>query len=93
LEKVMYRCMYRDTKNTTCFEVCGTPIDKAVSKLFLEAVKPPEIELGMAVALEAERQAEEVAHQWRLRMERARFEAQLAERRYKAVDPDNRVVA
>ena len=92
-DKVMYRCMSRDTKIATCFEVCGTAIDKAVSKLFLEAVKPPEIELGMAVALEVERQAEEVAHQWRLRMERARFEAQLAERRYKAVDPDNRVVA
>jgi hypothetical protein len=31
--------------------------------------------------------------QWKARLDRARYEAQLAERRYKAVDPDNRVVA
>jgi hypothetical protein len=30
---------------------------------------------------------------WKLRIERAEYEARLAERRYKAVDPDNRVVA
>ena len=40
-----------------------------------------------------ERQAGEVDSQWHLQLERARYEAQLAERRYKAVDPDNRVVA
>jgi hypothetical protein len=31
--------------------------------------------------------------QWRLAAERARYEAELAERRYRAVDPDNRLVA
>jgi len=41
----------------------------------------------------AERQAEEVDRQWRLRLDQARYQAQLAERRYKAVDPDHRVVA
>jgi hypothetical protein len=71
----------------------GDPIDNAVAQLFLETVTPPEIELSMAVAQEAERQSEAVARQWRLRLERAHYEAQLAERRYKAVDPDNRVVA
>ena len=31
--------------------------------------------------------------QWRLGVERASFEASRAERRYRAVDPDNRLVA
>jgi hypothetical protein len=68
-------------------------IDQAVADLFLEALKPPEIELGLAVLRETERQAGEIDRQWKLRLERAGYEAQLAERRYKAVDPDNRVVA
>jgi hypothetical protein len=56
-------------------------------------VQPAEVELGLAVVHEVERQAQDVDRQWTLRVERARYEAHLAERRYKAVDPDNRVVA
>ena len=55
--------------------------------------RPPEVELSLAVTREVERQAGEIAQLWNSRLERARYEAQLAERRYKAVDPDNRVVA
>ena len=35
----------------------------------------------------------EIERQWQLRLERARYEADLAHRRYNAVDPDNRLVA
>jgi hypothetical protein len=73
--------------------VAAAAIDEAVARLFLEVTQPPEIELGLAVAREVERQAGEVNRQWKLRLERVRYEAQLAERRYKAIDPDNRVVA
>ncbi|QSQ26624.1 recombinase family protein [Pyxidicoccus parkwayensis] len=76
-----------------CWLVAARGVDEAVARLFLEAVQPPEVELGLAVAHEVERQAEQLHQQWKLRMERTRYEAQLAERRYKAVDPDNRVVA
>jgi Recombinase zinc beta ribbon domain len=76
-----------------CWSVSAPAIDCAVSQLFLEAVQPPQIELSLAVVHEAERQAGEVDRQWKLRLERARYEAQLAERRYKAIDPDHRVVA
>lgn len=76
-----------------CWLVAARSIDEAVTRLFLEAVQPPEIELGLAVAREVERQAEQLHQQWKLRLDRARYEARLAERRYKAVDPDNRVVA
>ncbi|WPB72629.1 recombinase family protein [Archangium violaceum] len=87
-----YECR-RLTDKGMCWTVSATGIDEAVARLFLETVQPPEIELGLAVTREVERQAREVERQWKLRLERARYEAQLAERRYKAVDPDNRVVA
>jgi hypothetical protein len=76
-----------------CWSVSASAIDRAVSRLFLDALQPPEIELSLAVLREAEHQAGEVDRQWTLRLERARYEAQLAERRYKAIDPDHRVVA
>jgi len=76
-----------------CWSVSAPAIDRAVSKLFLEVIQPPAIELSLAVLREVEHQASDVDRQWKLRLERARYEAQLAERRYKAIDPDYRVVA
>jgi hypothetical protein len=76
-----------------CWLVAARGVDEAVARLFLEAVQPPELELGLAVAREVERQAAQLHQQWKLRLERTRYEAHLAERRFKAVDPDNRVVA
>jgi len=76
-----------------CWAVPARAIAHAVSQLVLEAVTPPEIELALAVVREAERQGSDIDRQWTLRLERARYEARLAERRYKAIDPDHRVVA
>ena len=91
-----YRCRpthIREDGKRLCWAVAAQPIDEAITKLFLEAVHPPEIELGLAVFREAEHQVTEVEKQWKLRLDRAQYEIRLAERRYKAVDPDNRVVA
>lgn len=76
-----------------CWSVAATAIDRTMSELVLSAVQPAEVELGLAMVHEAERQAGALESQWQLRLERARYEVRLAERRYKAVDPDNRVVA
>ncbi|OGV62500.1 MAG: recombinase [Lentisphaerae bacterium RIFOXYA12_64_32] len=81
------------TFGAVCWAVSAQAIDRAVAEIFLAAVRPPEIELALAVAHETERQAQEVDGQWKLRLERLRYEAKLTERRYKAIDPDNRVVA
>ena len=54
---------------------------------------PSEIELGLAVEREVGMQAGSVERHWELRIEQASYEARRAERRCKAVDPDNRVVA
>jgi DNA invertase Pin-like site-specific DNA recombinase len=91
----MYECRSpgRVGLGSLCWSVSGSAIDDAVVQQFLHVAQPPEIELCFAVAREAERQAEELASQWKLRLERVRYDALLAERRYKAVDPDNRVVA
>lgn len=90
--RAIYQCRSLPNEGQ-CYVVPAKAVDEAVARLFLETVKPPEIELGLSVVHEAERQASDIDRQWKLRLERAQYEARLSERRYKAVDPDNRVVA
>lgn len=76
-----------------CLRVGGVRLDQAVAEAFLAAVEP----VGLEAASEAERLIEAdqdavLAH-WRLQVERAEYEAQRAERRYRAVEPENRLVA
>lgn len=76
-----------------CLNIGGVAIDEAVTNAFLTAVTPA----TGAAALHAveQRQANHDAGlaQWRLEVERARYEADKAERRYRAVEPENRLVA
>jgi len=88
-----YQCRAATDVSAVCFAVAADAIDAAITKLVLEAINPAEIDLALAVVRETERQVSEVDRQWTLRLDRARYDARLAERRYKAVDPDNRVIA
>ena len=76
-----------------CWSVSGQAIDAAVEELLLRMIIPGELELSLAVEHEVEAQAASLHEQWKLRLEKAEYEARRAERRYKAVDPDNRTVA
>lgn len=84
---------HRDTGQTICWTVPGRAIDAAIVELFLGTVVPREIDLSLAVLRAAGDQTEALSRHWALRVEQARYAARHAERRYKAVDPDNRVVA
>ncbi len=68
-------------------------LDRVAGALFLEAVRPAALETTLAAltALEHERQA--LDRHWRLRLERARYDVQRAQRQYDAIEPENRLVA
>ena len=80
-------------RGSYCLTVGGQQIDAAVAEAFLAACTPAGLRAAVAAAerLEADRDA--ALGQWRLEVERARYEATRAERRYCAVDPENRLVA
>ena len=89
-----YRCHGdRDKGQKGCWTVAGARIDTTVEQLFLDTMVPSELELALAVDHEVAGHAEDLAQQWRARREQVAYEARRAEKRYKAVDPDNRVVA
>jgi hypothetical protein len=73
--------------------VGGVAIDQAVANAFLEAITPAAVD-AMRVAIEQARGSHDAAlQQWRLEMERLRYDAEKSERRYRAVEPENRLVA
>ena len=57
------------------------------------AITPLTIELALTALTNLEERDRETSAQWRMRIERARYEVDLAERRYEAVDPANRLIA
>ncbi|GHO63549.1 hypothetical protein KSC_024410 [Ktedonobacter sp. SOSP1-52] len=69
------------------------PVDAAVMQAFLEAVSPMGVEVAVQVLTHVEQQLEDLRRQWDLQLEQTRYEARLAQRKYDAVDPDNRLVA
>jgi len=76
-----------------CHTVPGGTIDAAVGRLLLDTVTPLALEVALTVQAELEARAGEADALRRSHVERARHRAELARRRYLAVDPDNRLVA
>ncbi|MGA8054993.1 MAG: recombinase family protein [Burkholderiales bacterium] len=76
-----------------CQSIRGCDIDAAISTLLLETVAPAALEVALAVQDEIATRIEEADALRRSQLERARYEAELARRRYLKVDPDNRLVA
>jgi hypothetical protein len=76
-----------------CLTFGAWAADRAIAQEALRAVEP----MGIEAATEAEKQIVErraaERHVHELELEQARYDAQLAERRYAACDPGNRLVA
>jgi DNA invertase Pin-like site-specific DNA recombinase len=71
---------------------CGL-LDAAIAEQVLETLQPAELELALAALQELESRDQTILRQWQMRLERAEYEAALAERRYQEVDPSQRLVA
>jgi len=76
-----------------CMSLSADPLDQAVSLRGLEVMQPMQIDIALKAMEQLHRQQEAVNRQWQLRVERAEYEAALAQRRYEKVDPANRLVA
>ena len=68
-------------------------LDTAVSARVLSVLQPAQIEVAVEALRPLEHRDTAMSGQWRMRLERAEYEAQLAQRRYEEVDPSNRLVA
>ena len=80
-------------RGSYCLRVGGCRIDEAVANAFISAVTPAGIEAALAAEASIEVEHDTALAQWRLEVERARYQAERAERRYRVVEPENRLVA
>lgn len=76
-----------------CLNIGGVQIDEAVAQALIEALKPAAFEATLQATQQLESDHDAALAQWRLAVQRTRYEAERAERRYRAVDPENRLVA
>jgi DNA invertase Pin-like site-specific DNA recombinase len=76
-----------------CLSLDGTSLDAAVVAAFFAALAPAELDLLDEVLAAQRVDHRRLAQQYADQVERTAYEARLAERRYRAVDPDNRLVA
>ena len=91
-----YHCAGKDLVNgrgVYCLNVGGLAIEQAVTDAFLEAITPAAIEATRLSVEQLQTNHDAALSQWRLEVERARYEAERAERRYRSVEPENRLVA
>lgn len=90
-----YVCQLRRLQRAEpcCQSLAGRELDQAIGELLIETMTPLSLELALSVGDELRARAEEVDRLRRHEIEHARYEAELAERRYRRVDPDHRLVA
>lgn len=90
-----YICQNRSVEygEKICQLVHGAKIDEVISKILLEMVTPLAMEAALEVQNELNSRKNEVNKYYINQVERARYEMELARRRYMGVDPDNRLVA
>jgi DNA invertase Pin-like site-specific DNA recombinase len=93
--KSHYRCarhLYEATEQT-CFSFQAAAVDDLVTRQVLLALEPAALELSCRALENVQRDRARLDKHWKQRLERARYETEDAERRYRAVDPENRLVA
>jgi DNA invertase Pin-like site-specific DNA recombinase len=79
--------------NGLCQTVHGGALDAAIGDVVIEAMTPLAIEVALSVQQELVNRHEEADRLRCQHVDRARYEADLAQRRFLKVDPDNRLVA
>ena len=90
-----YMCQRDGIENArpVCAAIPGEALDDAIGALLIDTLTPLAVEAALQVSAELEHRADQAAALRAAHVERAQYLADLARRRYLAVDPANRLVA
>lgn len=91
----MYECKGRWEygNKATCTMVPATIIDKSITTRLMQVMQPAELDLSIQVMDKLLKEENTADKGWKLTVERAKYEADRAERQYQQVEPENRLVA
>jgi DNA invertase Pin-like site-specific DNA recombinase len=82
-----------ENRGSWCLRIGGGQIDQAVAGALLAALTPAGVKAALQAAEALEQDHDAALKQWRLQVERAQYQAARAERRYRQVEPEHRLVA
>jgi len=89
-----YECSRADRLTTpACRSVAAATVDDAVAGALLDTLTPEQVALALAAADEVAGRHQRVSRAAELAVERARYDADRAERAFSQVEPENRLVA
>lgn len=91
----VYLCDYARLRygDPVCNRASARQVDGLAATLFLRVVNVGTVALSFACDEKLDREAEQLDRGWQQKLQRLAYEANLARRRYEAVDPANRLVA
>lgn len=93
----LYVCKSRAKDKTytdkRCLSVNGRSVDEAVSDMILKRLTPEAIKAADQVLYELEKRKHNEESYFVIQVEKAKYEAELARKRYMNVDPENRLVS
>ena len=94
-QRPAYECSSRRDRLTTpsCRSVAAACVDAAVAAALLDALTPRQVALALSAADEVTGRHQRASRAAELAVERARYDADRAERAFCAVEPENRLVA
>lgn len=84
---------HNETGTPGCPAIPCTFTDRAVKEAFFEALEPSQLDALEALLAEREEEYAKLDRHWQERLERLRYEAEVADQRFHGVDPRNRLVA
>ena len=95
MQRPSYDCSSRRDQLTTpsCRSVVAACVDAAVAGALLDALTPGQVALALSAAGEVAGRHQRASRAAELAVERARYDADRAERAFCAVEPENRLVA
>jgi DNA invertase Pin-like site-specific DNA recombinase len=89
---IKYTCRLLYTRRR-CQEINMRHVEPLIEKIIMESVCGKELGIGLKALEKLSHRSRELEEQWQKRLEATRYEAQKAARRYRQVDPENRLVA
>jgi hypothetical protein len=93
--RASYLCDFAHIRygDPVCNRASGRHVDGLVTHLFLQLVNANALEVALSFTDKLKQEADQIDLVWQQKVSRLEYEANLARRRYEAVDPDNRLVA
>ena len=93
--KPYYNCVRHLARGTerTCHGLQAGAVDDLVAAQVLSALTPAALELSNQAVAAMQQERALLQRHWSQQLERARYEAERAERQYRLVEPENRLVA